>query len=386
MIKVTRASTGFSRVSRRRPCRVCGKPDWCSYTRDEEVSICMRVSDGARRINQHGGAIHIHQEQPASFPEPVVSVTDCPQADLVPIEVRDFVYSRLIALSPAARYRRLLVEGREGLLARGFRECHLTGYGSLPAAWDERDRLAEEILREARSHYPGLSSLLGVPGFWSDARGTHLWKHRNYRNPWLLVPVRDLRGRIQACQLRRAGDGQQPRYCWLSSAHLPHGVGSGSPLHFGFRPAQLPPCGIITITEGALKADALLALRPGVYAVATAGVAASHEALIALTNGRKVLVAFDQDYCVNQAVCLRLAALLARRLLSEATPETTRIASWPKRVKGIDDAALKQLPLSSISVKTWFGKLSPDFRRKVTGLWRDEGIKVSQSIQRSVIS
>jgi hypothetical protein len=90
-----------------------------------------------------------------------------------------------------------------------------------------------------------------------------------------------------------------------------------------------------------------------------------------------VLVAFDQDYCVNQAVCLRLAALLARRLLSETTPDTTRIASWPKCVKGIDDAALKQLPLSSISVKTWFGRLSPDFQHKVRELWRAEGIKVS---------
>jgi hypothetical protein len=335
----------------------------------------MRVSDGARKINQHGGAIHIHQEQTVSFPQPVASVTDCPQADLAPIEVRDFVYSRLIALSPAARYRRLLIDGREGLLARGFRERHLAGYGGLPAAWDERDWLAEEILREARSHYASLSSLLGVPGFWSDAQGTHLWKQRNYRNPCLLVPVRDPQGRIQACQMRRAGDGQRPRYWWLSSAHLPHGVGSGSPIHFGFRPAQLPPRATVTITEGALKADALTALRPGVYAVATAGVAAGHEALIALTIGRRVLVAFDQDYYSNKAVCLRLASLLALRLLSESTLETTRIAAWPRGVKGVDDAALKQLPISSISVLTWLEGLSCDFRRKVIEFWRIRGVK-----------
>jgi hypothetical protein len=31
------------------------------YTRDgERISICMRVSDGARNINRHGGAIFTH--------------------------------------------------------------------------------------------------------------------------------------------------------------------------------------------------------------------------------------------------------------------------------------------------------------------------------------
>ena len=50
----------FCRVNRRRPCRICGKPDWCVYVRDETLSVCMRVSDGARKINRHGGAIFIH--------------------------------------------------------------------------------------------------------------------------------------------------------------------------------------------------------------------------------------------------------------------------------------------------------------------------------------
>ena len=47
----TSTSNVFCRVNRRRPCRICGKPDCCSYyVRDGElISICMRVSDGARK-------------------------------------------------------------------------------------------------------------------------------------------------------------------------------------------------------------------------------------------------------------------------------------------------------------------------------------------------
>jgi hypothetical protein len=46
----TSTSKVFCRVDRRRPCRICGKPDWRSYTRDgERISICMRVNDGRAR-------------------------------------------------------------------------------------------------------------------------------------------------------------------------------------------------------------------------------------------------------------------------------------------------------------------------------------------------
>ena len=31
------------RVSRQRPCKVCGKPDWCLYAADGSAAICPRV-------------------------------------------------------------------------------------------------------------------------------------------------------------------------------------------------------------------------------------------------------------------------------------------------------------------------------------------------------
>jgi hypothetical protein len=56
----TGTSNVFCRVTKRRPCLICGKPDWRVYFRDESLSVRMRVADGARKINSHGGAIHLH--------------------------------------------------------------------------------------------------------------------------------------------------------------------------------------------------------------------------------------------------------------------------------------------------------------------------------------
>jgi len=153
------------------------------------------------------------------------------------------------------------------------------------------------------------------------------------------------------------------RYLWLSSSDLPHGTGSGSPLHFRFRLADLPRAARIVIVEGVLKADVLSAIRPELYIVATPCVTANHGALVELTHGRHLLIAFDQDLYTNETVCFHLAALIARRLRLERTLATTRIASWDARVKGIDDAAVRNLPITSISVQCWLDRLSPQFRR-----------------------
>jgi hypothetical protein len=71
----------------------------------------------------------------------------------------------------------------------------------------------------------------------------------------------------------------------------------------------------------------------------------------------------DQDLYTNETVCFHLAALVARRLRRERTLTTTRIASWDARVKGIDDAALRNLPITSISVQQWLHRLSSRFRQ-----------------------
>src|SRR5262245_10853083 len=283
----TSISKVFGRVNRRRPCRICGKPDWCSYVRcdGERISICMRVSDGARKINRHGGAIFIHDDWREDRPIDVRVVTAIPQAPIAPVEIRDFVYGRLIEISPATLYPGALIAGEKGLLARGLSECHFGDYGGLPAGSGERDRIARLLLQEMNGHFTNAGSLRGVPGFWEDRQGVHLWKLKDYLLPRLLIPVRDGSGRIQACQTRLPFTAKNGlRYLWLSSSGLPHGTGSGSLLHFRFRLADLPRAAWIVIVEGVLKADVLSAIHPELYIVATPCVTANHGALVIQTR------------------------------------------------------------------------------------------------------
>jgi hypothetical protein len=118
------------------------------------------------------------------------------------------------------------------------------------------------------------------------------------------------------------------------------------------------------IVEGALKADVLSALRPELYVVATAGVSANRSALINMTKRRRAIIGFDQDYYYNEAVCLRIAALIAEQMESERTLRTTHIAAWDREIKRIDDAALRNLSITPISIEHWFNQLCQDFRRK----------------------
>src|SRR6266545_1451822 len=299
---LTSTSYVFGRVNRRRPCKICGKPDWCSFVRDgERISICMRMSDGARKINSHGGAIFIHDDWREDMAINFRAVADIPQSPIAPIEIRDFVYGKLIELSPATLYPGALIVGEKGLLARGLDDRHFGNYGGLPAGLRERDRITRLLLQEILDYFPIAGSLHGIPGFWGDWQGSHLWKPKAYLLPRLLIPVRDGSGRIQACQMRLPFATKKGlRYFWLSSSDLPHGTGSGSPLHFKFRLTDLPRDAWIVIVEGVLKADVISAIRPELYIVATPCVTASHGALVELTRGRHVLIAFDQDLYTNE--------------------------------------------------------------------------------------
>lgn len=62
------------RVTRRHPCPVCGKPDWCTYTAEGDAVACMRVWSDHEMEN--GGYLHKDFDQstiadyPQEAPEP----------------------------------------------------------------------------------------------------------------------------------------------------------------------------------------------------------------------------------------------------------------------------------------------------------------------------
>jgi hypothetical protein len=117
-------------------------------------------------------------------------------------DVRHEVYGQLLDLLPLADRH------RQALRGRGLGEAHIdrAGYRTL-----ERFALHQAVGR-LKLRFDE-ATLLGVPGFrrrhdrvrFGDVEG-------------LLVPVRDLEGRIVALKIRRDGGDDGPKYVWASSA------------------------------------------------------------------------------------------------------------------------------------------------------------------------
>ncbi len=230
---------------------------------------------------------------------------------LASLEIRDAVFRELIRISPASNYRQELVTSPGGLLSRGLLEGHATSYGALPPTKRERATLAGILNDYVSARFPAQShsgaGVIGVPGFWQEPSGVvHIWKLYNYVMPLLVIPYKDANGLIQACQIRlHANDisSDENRYCWLSSPQERHGTSSGTPIHFTFVKDELAPGETVLITEGALKADTVVRLRPNARVIATSGVTCSHSELVKAARPYSALIAFDADYKTNPAVC-----------------------------------------------------------------------------------
>lgn len=335
-------------------------------------------------MNSRGGFIHAHYgvsaatnydvQLPASEIKPSVS--------LAPLEVRDAVYSELIRLSPASNYDRELVSGSKGLLSLGFLRKEVVKFGALPPELGEREKLAYRLNRFVRKSFSSLAKsqrdvpLIGIAGFWQELSGrVRLWKKCNYDHPFLIIPYRDGEGRIHACQLRAGGEenDRKKRYCWLSSAGESQGVGTGDPLHFTFIERNCPPGSPRLITEGALKGEAFVSLRPRNLVVATSGVGNSRTQLIAAIRGHDASIGFDIDHRSNPSVCGQLAALIAERARDAEAHRIanamTEIITWEGQAKGIDDAVLAGVRLSTINVTRWYETLEDDSLERVKDVW-----------------
>jgi len=221
------------------------------------------------------------------------------------------------------------------------------------------------------------SAIVGVPGFWQDDTGNvQLWKPRNYNIPLLVIPYRDDKGRIQACQLRlhkSEVSHSQKKYRWLACPFPFRGASSGTPIHFTFKPADLSPVKTVVITEGALKADILVSLRPKAHVVATSGVSCSHAEIIHAVRPYNALIAFDADYKTNPVVARQLARLIAvreRDIVIHQLSTTTKIVCW-QTGKGIDDAVLANSPLETMTILEWFSTLEGKILAEVKRAWNE---------------
>lgn len=253
-----------------------------------------------------GGQVRVHRE---SFQQPV----ETPIAD---ISTRHRTYSTLLSMLGLANAH------RENLHNRGLsdRDIAKLGYKSMPLA--NNSELVHRVLETGADPQ-------GVPGFFRTKAG---WWSFVHQRSGILIPVRDMQGRIQGLQLR-LDNTENRKFRWISSVELTGGCGSPAWTHLAGKPGKM-----VVLTEGPMKADVIHALS-GLTVLAVPGVNALQwleEALGELQKQgvREIKTAFDMDYITNcyvQSAYEKLMALLGRMGFRYGT------YVWDPRYKGLDD-------------------------------------------------
>lgn len=362
----------YKRVNRRRTCLICGKPDWCSYTPDAKISFCARVVQNADRISRTGWGVFYHEK--ALFDKaPLHAPSEPPpkKGELAPIEIRDFAYRKLIEFAPAHNSKEI-IDGPKGLRARKI--IDFENYGSLPQKISERTAIARKIRNLINQTFPDFirqkkSNITSVPGFWLDKNGnSRIWLNKDYSCPLMLIPYRNEKGLIEACQIRFMENLRtRIRYVWLSVPGKSNGLSCGSPLHFaGF---NIPISGkTVLITEGALKAETVKVYKPDMNLVAGSGVNCLHDRIITVTRNCPVILGFDSDYIVNSHVARAIAKLVIAIFIDSLKHNyyfDLNILTWHKSIKGIDDALLQKAFVCGITPAQWLKILSRSCRIEV---------------------
>jgi hypothetical protein len=337
----------WERCTPRNPCHYCERSDErCSVRDDGKRATCYRVNDGTavEEKRDSNGSIfylyrlgaddngdgHDHENNGQAEPKRKAKAPPPERADPDTLHA---VYSALLdhpKLAPSP-------EHRADLARRGFPEGEAgrRGYRSMPAKW--REEIAYDLAKRF-----GQAALLGVPGFFVNNRGAPSIASL----PGLLVPVRDVQGRILGLLVRpdeRLDDGA--KYLWVSSAKR-NGPGPGAPAHVPMGAAG--PASVIRLTEGALKAD-LATVRSGVPTIGASGVTNWRPGLDAAgaLGARTVRLAFDADARTNDRVARALLdcakAIGARGIALEAE-------RWDgAAAKGIDDALVAGIPIEVLA-------------------------------------
>jgi hypothetical protein len=211
---------------------------------------------------------------------------------------------------------------RQALRARGLTDPEIDRLGYRTAV-----RFAvRQAVGEFKAGY-GDATLLGIPGF-RRARD----QVRFFDREGLIVPVRDLGGRVVALKVRLDENGAGGKYVWASGGE--GGASCGSPPHV---PLGTPAAAeAVRVTEGELKADVAF-VRSGLPTVGVPGVANWRAALPLLEalGAKAVHLAFDADARAKAGVARELAAC-ADELLRRGLE--VRLEVWDARDgKGVDD-------------------------------------------------
>ena len=312
----------------------------CGY--GDFVIVCTRESEGA--IREGEGAlgtywVHLIDDVPRDRRPPVQAPR--PTVERATVGVRHRAYAtwlNMLALSD---------EDRAGLRRRGLTDAQIDdlGYRTMPV--EGRAAIARSIVGMV-----GAEEARGIPGL--------VWRHRRGEDPnrgwWhvrgapgLLIPVRDIDGRIAALKVRQPRPkNPKNKYLYVTSSVRPSDEGTyvdiaGAPaasvahVPIASRSTRASATRLI-VTEGEIKADIITALS-GAATVSVPGVDAWALGVDAATAWgpelERVHVAFDMDLRTNARV-----AETAECLLYELRREgfATKLLEWDiAEGKGLDD-------------------------------------------------
>ncbi len=238
---------------------------------------------------------------------------ECPVTD---IETRHATYSALLSKLSLAQ------DHRQNLLERGLTDDDISrlGYRTTPVVG--MSVIARQLQTEG--YY-----LAGVPGFFRTDSGE--WSFVQEQRG-ILIPVRDVRGRIQGLQIRR-DNVQKRKFRWVSGADKKDGCRAEAWTHIA---GPVRPMAVLT--EGPMKADVIHSLT-GLTVIAVPGVNTLTQLEKTLKELRKeglceIMTAFDMDLSTNEHVQKAYNQLL--KLLDDMNFRFGTYV-WIPYYKGLDD-------------------------------------------------
>jgi hypothetical protein len=348
----------FRQVSRREPCPVCGKPDWCRRFDDGAVE-CMRIESPA--TCKSGGWMHWPDGRK---PDTLAALPKPAPRPMVDADLANRTYRALLDRCS------LSATDRAALRERGLSDEQIArhGYATGPGNQTARLALAAAVAAELGQELAGQ-----VPGFVRDpqARLDLVCKDEE-----LLIPVRDQQGRIVGIRRRPLNPGGGGKYRWLSGGDQEKGGISvdGNTIHVAYPPRPVSMRRVV-IVEGEIKAN-ITADRFGCIALAVAGVgntAGVLPTLKVLGGVEDVAIAYDEDAEVNEQVAMHEA-----KLARELDAASYRVAQWTwclEDGKGIDDLIMADLmpflrahPALADQRQDTNAELSPDASRTLAEL------------------
>lgn len=277
----------------------------------------------------------------------------------------------------------------EQLRQRGISisEAMLLGYRSFPTDRNLRIKICKN-LRQAGYELKGVPGFFRLPpreyskGQWclgGDRWGFRDIKTENevYKVTGLLIPTRDLNGKIRRLKVRNDAPGENvpaevankfpERYMAFSSAERDDGAGAGAWVHVArpiYEKDSSAKARVLWITEGEIKAD-ISALYLGETVLGMPGVGQCPQFAIdvALAGGfKEICVAMDAE----EKPHVKLAVAKLIKLAKDNDLEVS-VAVWDESLgKGLDDLLAGGGAPEVFSPDNWWQRLSTEHKTYVT--------------------